>query len=73
MCRKQCLLQWSTFLNFNTPLKEPHLAALGHNYITSRKYMLQPTQCIFLTLKIQITIMLLKTKLRHMRAYSIIQ
>ena len=24
------LLQWSTFFNFNTPLKDPHLVVLGH-------------------------------------------
>ena len=27
-----CSLQWSTFLNFDSPLKEPHLVALGHKF-----------------------------------------
>ncbi len=32
MCRKLCLLQWIIILDFDNPLKEPHLVALGHIY-----------------------------------------
>ncbi len=30
MCRKLCLLQWIIILDFDNPLKEPHLVVLGH-------------------------------------------
>ena len=33
MCRKLWLLQWIVILDFDNPLKEPHLVALGHKCV----------------------------------------